>query len=139
MGAKTKHPIKCSIWAKCFVFAPKAKIESFSNFRFWNPNDNVSLHNGRCLKFHRNMVILTPKIRGLILVDKQSLSWKIAYNLGISDFACFKSNTPNVIYHIFRLSWAWHSSAPVCYYQNLLDSDKCTKCKDFLSTSFTNN
>ena len=28
-------------------------------------------------------------IRGLILVDKQRLSWKIAYNLGISDFAFY--------------------------------------------------
>ena len=37
-----------------------------------------------------HMVILAPKLRGFIFVDTQSLSWKIAYNLCISDFARFE-------------------------------------------------
>ena len=86
------------IWER-FIFCLKnAKYACwiFLQYQILNldPNDKVSSHNGRCLKFNGYMVILAPKIRGFILVDRQSLSWKIAYNHDISDFACFKSRSP---------------------------------------------
>ena len=56
----------------CFYSHLLSKSWIFLKFQILNldPNDNVSLHNGRCLKFHGHMVILAPKIRDLILVDK---------------------------------------------------------------------